>query len=165
MDPAHTHRAHTPDADRDWPAGDLIRDAREARGMSLTEAAGIAGLAVGSWWSIENGLRAEGGEYRPANPRSTNLARAADAVGLNPTTVLRAAGRDPRVITPRRGSPSVTERELSHRVSRLTSEQRDAIVALIDTMLTGKDDDVDPPRGGAISYRNVAPPQQGQLAV
>jgi transcriptional regulator with XRE-family HTH domain len=76
------------------PWGQLIRDAREAAGLSIPEAARRAGISAGQWGNIERGYQKLGKTRvirSPGAPRT--VAHMADVANLTPER-LAAAGND-----------------------------------------------------------------------
>ncbi|MBM4469837.1 helix-turn-helix domain-containing protein [Rhodococcus hoagii] len=77
--------------------GDLIRAAREARGMSRRKASAKSGVSEARLRQIENGVQYRDGVASPVNPKPDKLVMIATAVGLDPHVVLEAAGYDPGI--------------------------------------------------------------------
>lgn len=76
------------------PASQLIRRAREARGLLPEDAADLlpAGVAIkgGRWRQIEQGYVAKKGDYIPAHGDDTLLAHMAHVVGVTPDRLAEA---------------------------------------------------------------------------
>jgi len=122
-----------------WAAvGDLLRDARQGKGLSKRAAAEAAGFSEGLWRHLEMGVRLMYGQEISPNPRNENLAAAARAMGIDPRTLFEAAGRtwDP----PTEGDPGASSgvelrayRDTLGRVEGWTDEER----ALAEAYIAG----------------------------
>lgn len=148
-----------PSDTEEYPLGALLREARSQRGLSLEGAAARAGIAKGTWHTIERGHRADGTPYRPS---IKNVITAARAVHADPRKALVLAGYDPKIDAPELAStPTITGPEVLAKIERLTPSQRAAALIMIDTMLDPDRElpehgvlfevelDEEPPRGGS----------------
>lgn len=68
---------------KDLPLPVLLRDLREVRGLSLSQAAKLAGCTKAHIWDMEQG--------KAINPTVKMLAGLGRAYGLSPATILREA--------------------------------------------------------------------------
>lgn len=75
-----------------WETGRLLQQAREDAGLSRAQAAENAGMSQSWWQKLEKGYTTKGGKTVMAHPRAETLSRAAEAVGLDPETLLIPAG-------------------------------------------------------------------------
>lgn len=113
--------------------GRRLREAREARGYNQTQAAERGRISRTIWQQLEKGERFDG---KPFEPKVNTVIAAAQAVELDPRELLPLAGHDPSHFEPTGSSrPSVSERELAERISRLTQKQRRAVSDVVDAML------------------------------
>lgn len=72
--------------------GEMLEQAREARGLSKREAARRANISEGRWRQIVAGYQRAGGVEVPANPRAETVINMANAVGVDVRKALDAAG-------------------------------------------------------------------------
>lgn len=72
--------------------GTLLRQAREARGLSKRRAAHIAGVSESRWRQVESGVQVKNGQAQPAVTTPDTLVRMGNAVGLDPAELLEIAG-------------------------------------------------------------------------
>lgn len=75
--------------------GQLLRDHRQAAGLSVVQAAVKAGFSESVWRQLEKGQRRVGRDVLPPNARSETIVRAAHAVGLDVNDALNAVSRPP----------------------------------------------------------------------
>ncbi|WP_083314888.1 helix-turn-helix transcriptional regulator [Corynebacterium sp. HMSC065A05] len=75
-----------------WDTGRILQRAREDAGLSRAQAAENAGMSESWWLKLEKGYTTRSGKIALAHPRAETLARAAEAVGLDPNALLVPAG-------------------------------------------------------------------------
>ena len=66
------------------PWGRLIKTAREAAGLSIPEAAGLAGISATTWGNIERGVRTENGTRSAIDGPAATVAAMARVVRVTP---------------------------------------------------------------------------------
>jgi transcriptional regulator with XRE-family HTH domain len=74
------------------PLGDLLRERREAAGLSIRAAAREAGFSEGRWRQLESGYELRQGQRIPVNPKPITIVQAADALGVDACKALALAG-------------------------------------------------------------------------
>ncbi|MFE2751494.1 helix-turn-helix domain-containing protein [Actinosynnema sp. NPDC059335] len=137
-----------PSIERPWPLGEVLRTARRARKLSMREAAAKAGFSVTTWSAMESGMRkVGGGQTQPARPEVGNVIAAAKVVGVDHNEALHLL--DPATYdAPNRpspaGRPTVSERELARKVTRLSPWQRWLVNGVVDEMLRAEPDPDEP---------------------
>lgn len=126
--------------------GQLIRQSREARGLSIPQAARGTGVSPSQWGNIERGYQKLGrGEVIPAPGMARNVAHMAAEVGVSPDR-LRQAGRgdaadiEIEILVQRHRSRDepVEDDPLLQQIrdhSVLTDDQKRNVLALIEDML------------------------------
>lgn len=136
------------DAPRATAWGQLIRDAREAAGMSIPEASRAAGISAGQWGNIERGYQTAGKGSKIAAPgNDRTVAHMAATVNLTPEQLERtgreAAARILRTIREQRAAAteSAEDRRFDDPAlqqiwndKRLTTDERLGIIALVEGM-------------------------------
>jgi transcriptional regulator with XRE-family HTH domain len=75
---------------------EALKLARKYRAMSMERAAQVAGISTSLWTQIENGTQYKGRQRVQASTTAETLQSMAEAVGLDPVTLLAQAGLDAR---------------------------------------------------------------------
>jgi len=131
----------------------LIRLVRLAAGMSVAEAAAVAGISKARWSQVENGHETRLGTRHAVIASDGLLARMADAVGADADRLAGSGRRDAaavlREIHRRRLSavPSAAPRYSSPSLQRiaddpdLDDETKQAMIALAERMRAAREDD------------------------
>lgn len=137
--------APTPDAPL-TPLGRRLRAGRGRSGLSIRQAAKLAGLSHTAWNTLETGLRSNGEKVR-GKPRVATVTAAARVVNLDPGRALRLAGWNPQHWLPAdtdNGGPSADQRAVADRIKLLTGDRLDEVAAIVHRLL-----DVDTTTGNA----------------
>jgi transcriptional regulator with XRE-family HTH domain len=127
--------ASTPDTPL-TPLGKQLRAGRKRAGLSIRQAAALAGLSHTAWTTLETGRRAQQGNKVP-RPRVPTVLSAAHVVNLDPAKALRLAGYDPRHWIPDETSdpPAADSRTVADRIGLLSGSRLDAVAAIVHHML------------------------------
>ncbi|AUM18283.1 MULTISPECIES: helix-turn-helix domain-containing protein [Rhodococcus] len=71
---------------------ELLRQGREAAGLSKKKAAELSGMSEGRWRQLEKGVEMKAGVEHPATTSAKTLVKMARAIGIEAKTLLETAG-------------------------------------------------------------------------
>ena len=119
------------------PLGRRLRAGRSRSGLSIRQAATLAGFSHTTWNTLETGIRSNGDKVR-GRPRVDTVIKAARVVNLDAAKALRLVGYDPH-----HWLPSETDDEapadpgaVADRIKQLTGKRLDEVAAIVHRLLT-----------------------------
>lgn len=116
---------------------ELLRQGREAAGLSKKKAAELSGMSEGRWRQLEKGVEMKAGVEHPATTSARTLVKMARAIGIEAETLLEAAGFSGDVPDiEAQVNESVSQRKLTAEsidVSDLSPEER----RLVEVFISG----------------------------
>lgn len=115
------------------PLGRRLRAGRSRSGLSIRQAATLAGFSRTTWATLETGTRSNGDKVR-GRPRVDTVMAAARVVNLDPAKALRLVGYDPQHWLPNE-TPTGDPHAVADRIKLLTGQRLDDVAAIVHRLL------------------------------